>query len=153
MSDPADIAQFRGQSRVIIDKLAPCIDGGLFPAKRVEGEKIKVDAHIFTDGHDSISAVLQYRKRGEEVWSETAFTELPNDEWEASFTPSGIGFFEYRVLAWVDHFRFWSEGFAKKLKEGQKMSVELRIGSHLAAEAASRAQGVDAERLEAISRD
>ena len=151
MSDTADIAQFRGQSRVVIDKLAPCIDGGLFPAKRVEGEKITVDAHIFADGHDLVSAVLQYRRRGEGEWAEIPFTELPNDEWEAAFTPAGIGFWEFRASAWVDHFRFWFEGFAKKFKEGQKMAVELQIGAHLADEAASRAQGVDAERLSALA--
>ncbi len=151
MSDPFDLASYRGQCRVVIDKLLPSIDGGAFPVKRVEGETFKVEAHIFADGHDTVVPVLQYRKKGAAQWSEIPFTELPNDEWEAAFTPSSIGFWEYRAFAWIGHFRFWFEAFGKKLKEGQKMSVELKIGSHLAAEAAERAAGVDAQRLAAIS--
>jgi starch synthase (maltosyl-transferring) len=151
MSDPTDISQYCGKSRVIIGSVMPCVDNGLFPVKRVEGEQVQIDAHIFADGHDTVCAALQFRRRGEQNWKETPFTELPNDEWEARFTPQGIGLHEYRVVAWVDHFRFWFESFGKKLKEGQNMAVELRIGAKLAVEAAERTDGGDAHELREIA--
>jgi starch synthase (maltosyl-transferring) len=151
MSDPIDINQFRGQSRVVIDCVMPSVDNGLFPVKRVENEPLHVDAHVFADGHDTVCASLLYRKRGEAVWNEIPFTELPNDEWEVDFTPRGIGFHEYQVIGWIDHFRFWFESFGKKLKEGQNMAVELEIGSKLALAAAERASGSDAQRLRTIA--
>jgi len=151
MSDFSDLGQYPGQSRVIIDRVMPCIDGGLFPIKRVEGEAVTIEAHVFADGHDTVVAVLQHRRRGEESWNEIPFTELPNDEWEVLFTPNGIGFHEYRVVGWVDHFRFWYESFGKKRHEGQNMAVELQIGANLLMEAAERANGDDAFSLNTIA--
>jgi starch synthase (maltosyl-transferring) len=151
MSDLSDISKYNGMSRVIIDRVMPCIDDGMFPVKRVDGEALQIDAHIFADGHDTLCASLQYRKRGSEEWTEVPFTELPNDEWETAFTPNGIGFWEFRVIAWVDHFRFWLDGFNKKFQTGQNMSVQLKIGARLAMEAAERANGSDAHRLRTLS--
>jgi starch synthase (maltosyl-transferring) len=151
MSDPSDISQYNGKSRVIIDRVMPCIDNGLFPVKRVENEPLHIDAHVFADGHDTICAVLEERRRGEKTWHEIPFIELPNDEWEAAFTPDGIGFHEYRVIGWIDHFRFWLDGFVKKLETGQDMSVQLKIGAKLAGEAAERAKGSDAHQLRDIA--
>ncbi|MBN1404292.1 MAG: alpha-1,4-glucan--maltose-1-phosphate maltosyltransferase [Opitutales bacterium] len=151
MSLTTDIDLYGGQSRVIIDRIMPSIDGGLFPVKRVEGEAVHIEAHVFADGHDTVVAALQYRHRGEEPWQEIPFTELPNDEWEAFYTPTGIGLHEFRVVGWVDHFRFWFEGYGKKLHEGQNMAVELQIGAKLVNEAADRASGADAYRLRQLA--
>ena len=54
-----------GRKRVIIQKVKPEIDSGTFPIKRTVGEKVVVEADIFTDGHDALSCVLLYRKEGE----------------------------------------------------------------------------------------
>jgi starch synthase (maltosyl-transferring) len=151
MSFFTDPGQLRGQSRAIIDKVSPSIDNGLFPVKRVEGEALYVEAHIFADGHETVSAVLQYRRHDGEVWCETPFTENPNDEWDARFTPQGIGFHEYRVAAWMDHFRYWLDGFKKKLQEGQNISVDLKIGANLALDAAGRTDGGDSRRLRELA--
>jgi len=47
-----------GRSRVEIEGVAPEIDGGRFPIKRIAGEQVVVEANVFTDGHDAISCVL-----------------------------------------------------------------------------------------------
>jgi starch synthase (maltosyl-transferring) len=151
MIDPSDIESYAGRSRAVIDKVIPCIDGGLFPVKRVQGEPFHIEAHIFADGHDTVCATLEYRRRAAAEWAEVPFKDLPNDEWEVTITPEGIGFFEYRVVAWVDHFRFWFEGFAKKRKEGQVMDVELHIGANLILMTAQRAKGADAARLRELA--
>ncbi len=49
-----------GRGRVIIEGVSPEVDAGRFPAKRTVGDLVEVEADIFTDGHDAISAVLLY---------------------------------------------------------------------------------------------
>jgi starch synthase (maltosyl-transferring) len=146
-----DLSLFNGPARGVVDHVSPNVDGGLLPVKRAEGDLVRVQAHVFADGHDTVRAVLQHRRRGELAWTELPLKELPNDEWEGAFLPQGIGFHEYRIAGWVDHFVFWFTGFGKKQREGQKMDVELLIGANLAREAALRASGADAQRLHDIA--
>jgi hypothetical protein len=49
-------------SRVWIEDIRPQIDCGRFPIKRTVGEKVKVSAFVFADGHDDVKAVLCYRQ-------------------------------------------------------------------------------------------
>jgi hypothetical protein len=41
-----------------------------------------VEADIFTDGHDVLSAVLCYRWARDTVWTEVAMAPLGNDRWQ-----------------------------------------------------------------------
>ena len=50
-----------GRGRVVIEGIQPAIDAGRFPIKRTLGEQVVVEADIFTDGQDLLSAVLCYR--------------------------------------------------------------------------------------------
>ncbi|MDP3039062.1 MAG: DUF3416 domain-containing protein, partial [Deltaproteobacteria bacterium] len=59
-----------GRRRVIIEGVKPEIDGGRFSIKRVVGEKVVVEADIFTDGHDALSCILLYRREEESQWTE-----------------------------------------------------------------------------------
>ncbi len=36
------------------------VDGGRFPAKRVAGEAVAIEAHCFTDGHDKLRVMLRW---------------------------------------------------------------------------------------------
>ena len=72
-----------GRSRVVIQAVRPEIDGGRFPAKRIAGDRMRVEADIYTDGHDVITAVLHYRKDGEGELRDVAFAAMPNDVWVA----------------------------------------------------------------------
>ena len=64
-----------GRSRVIIEGVAPEIDGGRFPIKRIAGEQVIVEADVFTDGHDQISCMVLYRQTSDPEWS-----ALPADD-------------------------------------------------------------------------
>ena len=55
--------------RVVIEGVAPVIDGGRFPIRRTVGEKVVVEADIFADGHDVLAAQLLYRSAAEEELS------------------------------------------------------------------------------------
>jgi starch synthase (maltosyl-transferring) len=67
--------------RVVIEAVAPEIDGGRFPIKRTRGESVQVEADVLVDGHDVISAILLFRRARDEQWSETPMTPLVNDRW------------------------------------------------------------------------
>lgn len=142
------ISNYSGPARVVIDKVIPSLDGGLFPLKHEVETAFAVEAHVFADGHDHLDVRLSYRRRGQRVWTEKPMSDLGNDVFAASFLPEEIGFHEFRIIGWADHFRNWHLGFVKKLDAGDpKIAVEVDIGAALVAQAASRASGKDAETL------
>ena len=104
-----------GRERVIIEGVRPEIDGGRFPAKGVVGERMRVEADIFADGHDTLSAVLRYRKMGRSKWAEAPMQPLVNDRWRGEFDLSETGIYQYTVEGWVDPFKSWRDAIAKKI--------------------------------------
>lgn len=140
-----------GTARVVIEGVQPEIEGGRYPAKRTVGEKVAVEADIFTDGHDAISGVLPYRKEGARRWSEVPLEFLVNDRWRGEFEVSEIGRYIYTLEAWVDPFRTWRRDLQKKVDVGQDVAVDLQIGAELIREASSRAPGDDRKRLESAA--
>ncbi|MDA1129327.1 MAG: DUF3416 domain-containing protein [Chloroflexi bacterium] len=125
--------------RVVIESVSPEIDSGRFPIKRTVGDHVVVEADIFVDGHDILSAVLLHRHQREEVWSETPMEALPNDRWRGAFSVKEVGRHSYTLLAWVDRFKTWRHGLEKKAQAGQDVSQDLLIGSDIVAEAARQA--------------
>jgi len=128
-----------GQVRVIIEGLKPEIDGGHFPIKRVIGERVVVEADIFTDGHDAISALLLYRKENDPEWAEAPMEPLINDRWRGSFVVTELERYRYTVLARVDQFKSWRRDLTKKFQADQEVSIELLVGAQLIAEASQHA--------------
>lgn len=118
-----------GQIRVIIENVQPQVDGGLFPAKRTIGERVDVSADIFGDGHDHLRAHLLYRKQGATDWSVQEMHQSYNDAWHGSFTVTEKGYYEFTVIAWVDHFDTWYDGFKKKAAANVDVKTELMEGN------------------------
>lgn len=137
-----------GRIRVIIAGVQPEIEHGRFPAKRTVGEPVVVEADIFTDGHDALSAVLLYRHEKEEQWHEVPLQFLVNDRWRGVFVVTSLGRYRYTLQAWVDHFKSWREGLAKKVEAGQAMPIDLLVGAQLLDAASTRAVGADAKQLQ-----
>jgi len=135
------------QKRVIIENVKPAVDGGRFPAKRAVGETVTVEADIFVDGHDALSARLLHRKAGEAEWRIQPMALLVNDLWRASFTADELGHYEFTVVAWIDRFATWRNQLEKKAVAGQDVSVELMEGAEMVNSAAERAGGDDADQL------
>ncbi len=135
--------------RVVISNIRPQIESGRFPVKRVTGDTVLVQADILCDGHDALTAQLLYRKSGEDLPWETVFmTHQGNDLWTASFTVSDLGFYEYTVRAWVDHFETWRRDLRKRIEAEQDIAVELLVGARHAESAAQRAERSDREQLQ-----
>jgi starch synthase (maltosyl-transferring) len=143
---PSVAAVPEGRSRAVIDALLPVVDAGRFPAKRVAGEPVRIEAHCLTDGHDRLRVVLQWQAvNGTEV-HELDMVSLPNDVWWGEFTPPLAGRYRYTVIAWVDHFESWRHALERRQELADILSA-LRVGAELADQAAGRAAGEDAAML------
>jgi len=133
---------------VVIEGIQPAINAGRFPIKRTVGEQVVVEADIFTDGHDLLSAVLCYRCTRDPVWTEVAMAPLGNDRWQGCFSVSQLGRYSYSIQAWVDYFATWYEALRKRVEAKQEVQVELLIGAEIVAAASHRAFGTDAAALQ-----
>ncbi|WP_420146953.1 alpha-1,4-glucan--maltose-1-phosphate maltosyltransferase [Spirosoma sp.] len=118
-----------GQSRVVIEHVSPELDGGRFPIKAIPGDVIAVEADIFADGHDYLSARLLYKFIDDATWTETAMTLLVNDRWGASFIAEKQGHYLYTIEAWVDHAASWQHEIHLKVADGQRITSELLAGA------------------------
>ena len=141
-----------GLRRVIIEGIQPVIDAGRFPIKRTVGDRVVVEADIFTDGHDLLSAVLCYRWADEASWTEVAMAPLGNDRWQGRFHVSQLGRYCYTLQAWIDHFATWYQALHKRVEAEQEVEVELLIGAELIEAASQRAAGTDAVALQERAR-
>ncbi|HKO02759.1 MAG TPA: maltotransferase domain-containing protein, partial [Thermoanaerobaculia bacterium] len=145
MAAASAFMEFDGRRRVIIEGVQPEVDCGLFPAKRVVGDRVVVEADIFADGHDLIYAVVQYRHASEKQMRETRMTPLSNDRWRAEFDVEQLGFYLYTIEAWIDHFLTWHRDLAKR--DPADHDVQLEIGLEMMRAAHRRAKGRDKKRL------
>jgi starch synthase (maltosyl-transferring) len=134
---------FDGRRRVIIEGVSPAVDGGNFPAKRVAGDIVVVEADIFADGHDVISAVMLHRHASDKKHVETRLLPLVNDRWRAEFTVDRLGFYFFTFEAWIDHFLTWYRDLRKRADDAQ-----MKIGVEMVRAAAQRAKARDRKRLE-----
>ncbi|PQB04199.1 alpha-1,4-glucan--maltose-1-phosphate maltosyltransferase [Aureitalea marina] len=117
------------QRRVIVEKVYPQLDGGLHPIKCIIGDRIEVQADVFSDGHDVIAASLRYKHQKERNWKEVRMQPIENDRWGATMEMEKEGPYQYKVEAWVDHALNWQHGIERKIDDGQHVNSELLEGA------------------------
>ena len=142
MQKPAD-----GRKRVVIESVEPEIDAGRFAIKRISGDTVPVEADIFADGHDHISARLLFRFSEIPDWTAVPMQPLANDRWRAEFPVSRLGEYLYTVSGSIDHFDTWRSDLEKRIAAGQDIAVDLLNGAQLVEQAAERASRDDADAL------
>jgi starch synthase (maltosyl-transferring) len=128
------------RQRVVIDRVRPEIDGGRFAIKRTVGERVTVEADVFTDGHEALACLLLYRDERAAVWTETPMEALGNDRYRAELTVTAIGRWRYTVTAWVDRFKTWRRDLRKRVEARQDVAIDLLGGAALIHQAAERAR-------------
>jgi starch synthase (maltosyl-transferring) len=133
--------------RVVIENIAPQVDCGRFPAKRVIGETVSVEADVFADGHDAVAAALLYRHESAAEWLSVPMTPCGNDRWQGRFVVKLLGKYLFTVSAWVDHLESWRRGLMKKAEVELATDLDLQQGASIAREMADRAPEVEARRL------
>jgi starch synthase (maltosyl-transferring) len=138
-----------GTQRVLMLDLRPQVDAGRYPAKRVLGEPVQVEADLVADGHDQVRAVLLFRHESEDGWRERPLTAVGNDTWTASFLTDRLGRYTFTALGWVDAFATWRHGLDRKIAAGADVSLELLEGAQLIEAALPRAGHDDRAELSA----
>ena len=137
----------------VIQNITPQLDGGRHAVKRAVGDDVTVEADIFKEGHDVVSAVVKWRQVGQSDWQEAALTPLVNDRWQGIFPVTAMGAWEFTVEAWGDTYRSWQEEIHKKFNGGLRdLLSEALEGAELVNLAAARAgKSPDAPKLKAFS--
>ncbi len=129
-------------ARVAVEAVAPSVDDGRFPAKRLVGELVEVSADLIADGHDRLAAALLWRpadEAGENAWREAPMTAVGNDRWVGRFPLGRIGRYLFTILAWKDRFGNFAEELEKKYAAGMPIALELEEGRLLVEEVVARA--------------
>src|SRR5580658_10231788 len=96
-----------GRVRAVVDAVFPVVDGGRFVAKRIAGERVRIEAHCFTDGHDQLRVLLAWRPVSAAQVYEAEMHPAGDGVWTAEFTPPAPGRYRCTVTAWVDRFESW----------------------------------------------
>jgi starch synthase (maltosyl-transferring) len=151
-----------GRRRVVIEDVAPQIDAGSHPVRRIIGDEVMVSAAIYADGHDLLAARILYRHRAERAWRSAPMKSDGNDLWSGSFPVDQIGGWSFTVQGWIDRFETWAHDLKKRLEaltagreltardaqpEPRDIALAFRSGGMLLHEASLRARGTDAKRL------
>jgi len=119
-----------GRTRVVIEHVTPEINEGRFAVKAVPNETIHVEADVFCDGHDHVTARLLYKHADDTEWSEMGMTLIVNDRYEADFTVEKQGHYAYTIEGWVNHVDTWQHDTELKIKAGQRVPLEMLMGAN-----------------------
>ena len=111
--------------RIAIERIAPSVDDGIFPIKRVVGRPITVEVDIVTDGHDILAGELLWKATDEKDWTRVPLVPLGNDRWQATFAPKRIGRHLYTIEAWRDDYASLVHEISVKHKAGVDIALEL----------------------------
>jgi starch synthase (maltosyl-transferring) len=147
------VVEFDGRRRVIIEGVSPAVDEGRFPARRVAGDVVQIEADIYADGHDLISAVIHHRHQSAKKTSEVRMRALVSDRWRGEIAVDALGFHYFTIEAWIDHFLTWHRDLKKRVDagvSGSDLEVQLQIGLRMIRAAASRAGARDRRKLQAF---
>ena len=149
-TDPAPLpGTLRAPARVVIDRVAPEVDGGRFAAKRVVGRNLVVSADILCDGHDELDCRLRVRPvSAPGGWTEVPMACTGNDRWEAAVKLDRIGAWEFDVVARIDAFGTWLRDLGRRIDAGEPVEAEREAGRELVRAAAGAATGEARRRLE-----
>jgi starch synthase (maltosyl-transferring) len=136
----------------VIEALSPVIDCGRYRVKRCVGDRLRVGATIFRDGHDSLRAVVRYRGPDDPDWREAPLARVDadagGDRWSGELTVDAVGRWRWQVAAFTDPLATWREELVRKLAAGQsEISSELAEGTMLLAQVRSRAGDPERELL------
>ena len=126
--------------RIVIDNVTPTVDQGRFAAKRVVGDTIAIEADVFTDGHDLLTADLLWRAANATKWHRASMQPIGNDRWQANIRPDRIGRYEFTIEAGWDRYGSFCRDLAVKRNAGGDVSVEMMEGRRLLQDSKSRIQ-------------
>ena len=153
MSIAEDIRLPTRTGRIAIDEVWPTIPGGR-AAKAVVGEVFPIRAVVWREGHDAVAANVAIREPGGKTLRVRMQPAAEPDVFEAVFTPTSEGVWQFRIEAWGDPITTWRHGLEAKLAVGQSaadLSNELEIGARLFDQVARKAPRGERSRLAEVA--
>jgi starch synthase (maltosyl-transferring) len=136
---------------VVIENIAPAVDGGRHPVKREVGATVEVSADIFKEGHEVLVAFLRYRRADAAGWREAPMRLVDNDRWAGALVLDEVGRWLFTIEALPHPFRSWLADLAKRTEAQQDVALELQEGLGMIREAAVREGQADAAALRAYA--
>lgn len=121
--------------RITVDAVTPSVDAGRYPARRILGEAVTIEADLICDGHEHLAGEILYRCQDERSWRAAPMSLIENDRWRGEIPAPRMGRCEFVVSAWIDRYRNFTSGLEKKIKAGQAVSLEIQEGMLLVEEA------------------
>jgi starch synthase (maltosyl-transferring) len=133
--------------RVLVESLAPRVDGGRYPVKRVLGDRVSASCDLVRDGQDAVAGALLVRRPAGREWLRQPLAAVGGEGYQASFVVDEIGQWQFAVVAWIDPFETWRASTRKKLDAGQSVELDMSAGASLVRAHAARAEGASADVL------
>jgi len=125
--------------RIRFTTITPCVEGGKFPAKRLLGDTLAVEATIFRDGTETLGASVRYRHETEQEHHHAPLTLLGNDRWRGSFLLDELGLYQFTIVAWTDVLASWQDRLRRKWEaQDRNLTSDLQEGAILLRDLADR---------------
>ncbi len=138
------------EPRIVIENTQPLLDGGLFAVKAVVGEAVQVSSKVYSDGHDALAVMLNWRQAHSRRWHCVPMTFAGNDLWQAQFTVAEQGPHLFSIEAWIDPFATYCQDLEKKFNAGVAVPLELQEGLLLLEHNIERCQGLLHDQLQGL---
>ncbi|MFK3815852.1 alpha-1,4-glucan--maltose-1-phosphate maltosyltransferase [Pseudomonas sp. NPDC089407] len=145
------LAQALLAPRIAIEATQPVLDGGAFAAKAISNQPVAVSSKVFTDGHDRMAVVLNWRQAGSRRVHCVPMTSPGNDLWLGEFTPTEIGPHLFSIEAWIDPYATYCYDLEKKFQAGVEIKLELEEGRLLLGKGIQLSDGPLREQLQALA--
>ncbi|WP_278235038.1 alpha-1,4-glucan--maltose-1-phosphate maltosyltransferase [Isoptericola sp. AK164] len=146
--------------RIPVIEVSPVVEGGRWPAKATPGEVVPVEATVFREGHDAVSAtaVLFTPDRRLHSWAPMRDVAPGLDRFQGFLQPDAPGDWSFRVEAWSDPYATWAHDATIKVAAGQDVDLMLAEGALLfeqivAPRLQQRRNAEDAELLDRVARE
>ncbi len=141
----------REWARPVVRDVQPQVEGGRRAAKATVGERLRVEADAFVDGHDPLWCELRYRHESAGSWTTVAMTPSYDDRWHGTIPIAEQGHYRFAVRARVDAFAGWREQLLARDGAGQDLVLPLEEGALLLEAAAGRASSSERALIRALA--
>ncbi|MFD2028225.1 alpha-1,4-glucan--maltose-1-phosphate maltosyltransferase [Promicromonospora aerolata] len=119
--------------RIPVLEVAPVVEGGRWPAKAAVGEVVPIEATVFREGHDAVSAtaVLVAPDGSDHSWASMTDIAPGLDHFRGFLQPDAEGDWSFRVEGWSDPYATWVHDAGIKIGAGIDTDLMLAEGVRL----------------------
>ena len=136
--------------RIVIEDTQPVLEAGTFAAKAISGQPVAVSSKVYSDGHDRLAVMLNWRQAHSRRWHCVPMHSPGNDLWLAEFTPTELGPHLFSIEAWIDPCATYCHDLEKKYHAGVEVRLELEEGRLMLGKGIELCNGALREELQAL---